>query len=168
VTIIVWSDFQCPFCAKAVPVLHQLRAKYGDDVRIVFRHLAMTYHRKAGSPRGRGRRSEQGKFWAFHDRVFAQFGSLDRADLERFATSAGLDMVTFKAALDDRRYRDAVVAESASALALGVDGTPTMFINGQPISGARDFVTMDRIVGAHSSAVARPSQRDPARDLYAS
>jgi len=168
VTIIVWSDFQCPFCAKAVPVLQQVRAKYGDDVRIVFRHLAMAYHRKAGlAAEAAVAAAEQGKFWAFHDRVFAQFGSLDRADLERFATSAGLDLMKFKAALDDRRYRDAVVAESASALALGVDGTPTMFINGQPISGARDFVTMDRIVGAHlERGRAAVAAGIPARDLY--
>ncbi|MBA3453614.1 MAG: thioredoxin domain-containing protein [Deltaproteobacteria bacterium] len=168
VTIIVWSDFQCPYCAKAVPVLQQIRAKYTDDVRIVFRHLAMAYHRKAGlAAEAAVAAAEQGKFWAFHDRVFAQFGSLDRADLERFATEAGVDMVTFRAALDDRRYRDAVVAEGASALALGVDGTPTMFINGQPITGARDFVTMDRIVDAHlQRGRAAVAAGIPARDLY--
>jgi len=168
VTIIVWSDFQCPFCAKAVPVLQQVRAKYGDDVRIVFRHLAMAYHRKAGlAAEAAVAAAEQGKFWAFHDLVFAQFGALDRADLERFATTAGLDLVKFRAALDDRRYRDAVLAESATALALGVDGTPTMFLNGQPISGAKDFTTMDRLVDAHlQRGRAAVAAGIPARDLY--
>ncbi len=168
VTIIVWSDFECPYCAKAVPVLQQIRAKYGDGVRIVFRHLAMAYHRKAGlAAEAAVAAAEQNKFWAFHDRLFAQFGALERADLERFATEAGLDIARFRAALDDRRYRDAVVAEGATALALGVDGTPTMFINGQPVSGARDFVTMDRIVDAHvQRGRAAVAAGIPAGDLY--
>src|SRR5262249_7492044 len=80
---------------------------------------------------------------------FANFGHLERADLERFAQAAGLDLAKFRAALDDRRYRDAVVAEAASAEALGVDGTPTVFLNGAPVSGARDASTMDRLVEAH-------------------
>ncbi len=168
VTIIVWSDFQCSYCAKAVPVLQQLHAKYGTEVRIVFRHLAMSYHRKAGlAAEAAVAAAEQNKFWAFHDRVFAQFGSLDRADLERFATEAGVDMVAFRAALDDRRYHDAVLSEGATALALGVDGTPTMFVNGQPISGARDFTTMDRIVDAHvQRGRAAVAAGIPASDLY--
>ena len=72
-----------------------------------------------------------------------------RADLERFAAAAGLGPVAFRAALDDRRYRDAVAAEAASAEALGVDGTPTMFINGAPVSGARDAKALERLVDAH-------------------
>jgi protein-disulfide isomerase len=169
VTIIVWSDFQCPYCARSVPVLQQLHAKYGDDVRIVFRHLAMAFHRRAGlAAEAAVAAAEQGKFWAFHDRVFAQFGSLERSDLEQFATAAGLDMVAFKAALDDRRYRDAVVTEGATAQALGVDGTPTMFVNGQPVVGSRDFASMDRIVGVHlDRSRAAVAAGIPASDLYA-
>ena len=168
-TIIVWSDFQCPFCEKVVPVLAALRQTYGDEIRIVFRHLAMAYHRKAGlAAEAAVAAAEQGKFWAFHDALFARFGALDRADLERFAAAARLDLPRFRAALDDRRYRDAVVAEGATALALGVDGTPTMFINGQPVIGARDQRTMERIVGAHlDRARAAVAAGIPAGDLYA-
>lgn len=150
VTIVVWSDFQCPYCARAAPVLAQLHAKYGDEVRIVFRHLAMSFHRKAGlAAEAAVAAAEQGKFWAFHDALWEEFGALDRADLERFAQKAGLDMDAFRAALDDRRYRDLVLAEGASAMALGVEGTPTMFVNGQPVIGAKDFATMDRLVSSH-------------------
>src|SRR5690606_26312176 len=103
VTIIAWSDFQCPYCKKAVPVLAALRQKHGDEIRIVFRHLAMAYHRKAGlAAEAAVAAAEQGKFWAFHDQLFAQFGALDRADLERFAAAAKLDLPRFRAALDDR------------------------------------------------------------------
>ncbi|MFN0250350.1 MAG: DsbA family protein [Kofleriaceae bacterium] len=150
VSIVVWSDFQCPFCASSVPVLQQLRAKFGDEIRIVFRHLAMTAHRQAQlASEAAIAAAEQGKFWAFHDRLFAQFGSLDRADLERFAKDAGVDLVKFRAALDDRRYHALVVAEGATAMATGVDGTPTMFVNGHPVVGSRKYSTMETLVQAH-------------------
>lgn len=150
VTIVVWSDFQCPFCKRSAPVVEKLREKYGDDVRIVFRHLAMQFHRHAQlAAEAAVAAADQGKFWAFHDQIWAHFGQLTRPDLDGFAQAAGLDMPKFKAALDERRYRDLVVQESATALALGVDGTPTMFVNGQPVVGSRDFDSMDKIVGAH-------------------
>ncbi len=169
VTVVVWSDFQCPFCARSAPVLQQLRSKFGDEVRIVFRHLAMTSHRKAQlAAEAAIAAAEQGKFWAFHDRVFAQFGSLDRADLEAFAKDAGLDMARFTVALDDRRYHELVVTEGATALATGVDGTPTMFVNGQPVVGSRDIATMERIVQAHlDRARAAVAAGLGAGDIYA-
>lgn len=169
VTIVVWSDFQCPFCARQAPVLAHLREKYGDDVRIVYRHLAMSFHRSAALAAEAGvAAAEQGRFWAFHDQLFAEFGHLERADLERFAQAAGLDLPRFRAALDDRRYRDAVIAEAAAAEALGVDGTPTMFLNGAPVGGARDAQTMDRLVDAHLARARELIKAGVARpDLYA-
>jgi protein-disulfide isomerase len=116
VTIVVWSDFQCPFCARMAPVLAHLRDRYGDDVRIIYRHVAMSFHRDAAlAAEAAVAAAEQGKFWAFHDQVFGDFGHLARVDLERFATAAGLDLARFRAALDDHRYRDAVLAETAAA-----------------------------------------------------
>jgi len=169
VTIVVWSDFQCPFCARSAPVLQQLHAKFGDDIRIVFRHLAMTAHRKAQlAAEAAIAAADQGKFWAFHDRVFAQFGSLDRADLEVFAKDAGLDMAKFDAALDDRRYHDLVITEGGTAMAMGVDGTPTMFVNGQPVIGSRDIAAMETIVQAHlDRARAAVTAGLGAGDIYA-
>jgi protein-disulfide isomerase len=169
VTVVVWSDFQCPFCAKQAPVLARLRDRFKDDVRIVFRHFAMPSHRSAAlAAEAAVAAAEQGKFWAFHDQVFASFGRLARADLERFAGAAGLDLPRFRAALDDRRYRDAVVAEGASAEALGIDSTPTMFINGAPVIGARDFATIERFVDLHLTRSRELEQSGIARgDLYA-
>ncbi|MBL0218710.1 MAG: thioredoxin domain-containing protein [Myxococcales bacterium] len=169
VTIVVWSDFQCPFCQRSAPVVTQLREKYGDDVRVVFRHLAMQFHKNAGlAAEAAIAAADQGKFWAFHDQVWAHFGQLTRADLESFAQAAGLDLGAFRAALDQRRYRDLVVAEGATALALGVDGTPTMFVNGQPVVGARDFATMDTIVAAHLTRAKQAIAAGvPSGDIYA-
>jgi protein-disulfide isomerase len=168
VTIVEWSDFQCPFCAKEAPVLAHVRAKYGDDVRVIYRHMAMLFHPRSAIAAEAGvAAAEQGKFWAFHDQVFAHFGHLTRQDLESYAQAAGLDLAQFRAALDTRRYHDAVIAETAAAEALGVDGTPTMFINGQPIAGAHDEASMDRIIDAHlvqaRAAIAHGLQKG---DLY--
>lgn len=169
VTIVVWSDFQCPFCAREVAVLGHLREKYKDDVRVVYRHMAMAMHRSAALAAEAGvAAAEQGKFWAFHDQLFADFGKLARADLERFARAAGLDLPRFRAALDDHRYHEAVLTETAAAEALGVDGTPTMFINGTPVGGARDADVMDRLIAAHLARSRELIKAGIARaDLYA-
>jgi protein-disulfide isomerase len=169
VTVVVWSDFQCPYCQRSAPVVAKLHEKYGADLRIVFRHLPMQFHRNAPlAAEAAIAAADQGKFWAFHDQVWAHFGELTRPDLDRFAQAAGLDMVAFRAALDERRYRDVVAQEAATALALGVDGTPTMFINGQPVVGSRDFDAMDHLVAAHlSRAKTAISAGVPGGDIYA-
>lgn len=151
VTIVAWGDFQCPFCAKLVPALKHVRQKYGDDVRIVYRHLAMRFHRQAQlAAEAAVVAANEGKFWAFHDAVFAGgTKNLARPDLERYAQQVGVDLAKLRAALDDRRYRDLVVAETADAEALGVDGTPTMFVNGTPIVGSRSSTDLEAIVEAH-------------------
>jgi protein-disulfide isomerase len=152
VTIVVWSDFQCPFCERQAPVLAHVRKKYPDSVRVVYRHFPVVFHRDSILAAEAGAAAaEQGKFWAFHDRVFGREEAtrhLTRADLEAIASDAGLDLARFRAALDDRRFHDAVIAEGAAAEALGVDGTPTMFINGHPAIGLKNEVMMDRIVDA--------------------
>jgi protein-disulfide isomerase len=168
VTIVEFSDFQCPYCAREAPILEKIHQKFPTQVRIIYRHMAMSFHRSSSiAAEAAVAAADQGKFWAFHDQVFSHFGHLTRADLEGFARAAGVDLVKFRAALDDRRYHDAVIAETAAAEALGVDGTPTMFVNGQPVSGARDEagltkiveVMMDHAQGAVSRGLA-------ARDLY--
>jgi predicted DsbA family dithiol-disulfide isomerase len=168
---VVWGDFQCPFCAKMVPVLAHLRQKFPTEVRIVYRHLAIAFHRKAVLAAEAGvAAAAQGKFWAFHDQVYANVRAreIDRKDLERHAAAAGLDMAKFRAALDDRRHHDAVLAETASAEALGVDGTPTLFVNGRPLIGSREPAAMERIIEEHLAAARGAVQAGiAATDLYA-
>jgi protein-disulfide isomerase len=169
VTIVVWGDFQCPFCAKMAPILTQVRAKYGDAVRIVYRHLPMTFHKKAALvAEAAVAAAEQGKFWPFHDARWAGFGHLERTDLEQYAQIAGLDLAKFKAALDDRRHHDLVISEGAAGLALGVDGTPTSFINGKPVVGLRDFAGVAKIVDEQlAQAKQVVAGGIPAKDYYA-
>jgi protein-disulfide isomerase len=169
VTIVTWGDFQCPFCAKMAPVLAHVRQKYGDSVRIIFRHLPMAMHRQAALAAEAGvAAAAQGKFWAFHDQVFAHSGKLSRPELEAYAQAAGLDVAAFRAALDDRRHRDAVAAEAADALALGVDGTPTMFVNGKAVVGSRDDAGLAKVIDAELARVRPVVERGiAARDIYA-
>ena len=150
VTIVEWSDFQCPYCMKQAPVLAHVRQKYGAQVRVVYRPMPMAFHRDAMLAAEAGAAAAaQGKFWPFHDQVWAHFGKLSRADLDDFAKAAGLDMTAFDAALDERRYHNAIVAEASAAEALGVDGTPTLFINGLPLVGSRDETSLDRVIDLH-------------------
>lgn len=169
VTIVTWSDFQCPFCARLVPVWAHVREKYGDQVRIVFRHMPLAAHPRAAlAAEAAVAAAAQGKFWPFHDHLFARFGQLTRADLESFARAAKLDLTAFRVALDQRRYRDAVMAEAAAAAALGVDGTPTTFVNGQPVIGARASAAMDAIVDAELARARTAIAHGVARaDIYA-
>ena len=169
VTLVEWSDFQCPYCAKTEPMLAHARAKYGDRIRIVYRHMPLAGHRFAMLAAEAGvAAAEQGKFWAFHDQVWAHFGHLTRADLETYATAAGLDLPAFRVALDTRRYHDTVVAEAAAASALGVDATPTLFVNGMPLIGSRDEVDFDKVIANHLSIAASAVKQGLRQgDIYA-
>jgi protein-disulfide isomerase len=166
VTIVEFADFQCPFCMREAPVLAHIRQKYGDAVRIVYRHMPV--HPGAVLPAEAAvAAAEQGKFWQFHDQLWEHFGHVTRADLESFAQAIHLDMAKFRAALDTRRYHDAVMAEYAAAESFGVDGTPTLFINGQPIVGARKPQDMDRIVEAALASAKNAVDKGVAKaDLY--
>lgn len=150
VTIVEWSDFDCRYCQRNAPVLAKVREKYGDQVRIVHRHYPMPFHPTAMlAAEASAAAAAQGKFWPYHEQLWANFGKRSRADLEAFAQNVGLDMAKFRAALDEHRYRNAVLAEAATAEAFGVEGTPTMFINGQPVVGSREQADFDRIIDAH-------------------
>ncbi|MEO8701035.1 MAG: thioredoxin domain-containing protein [Kofleriaceae bacterium] len=170
VTVVVWGDFQCPFCAKLHASLAHVPAKYGDSVRVIYRHLAMRNHRYAAiAAEAAIAAADQGKFWAFHDRLYENFGALTRPELEQHAQAVGLDVAKFRAALDDRRYRDVAAAETASGEALGIDGTPTMFVNGTPVVGSKDEATIDKLIDTQlqQAKAAVATGGIAARDVYA-
>ena len=169
VTIVEFSDFQCPFCARQAPTLAHIHAKYGASVRIVYRHLPMSFHSKAElAAEAAVAAAEQGKFWAFHDQVFAHPGQLARVDLESYAKAVGMDVGKLRAALDDRRYRDVVEAEGAAASALGVDGTPTTFVDGHPVVGSQSEATFDEMVDLELGEAKRAIAHGvAATDVYA-
>ncbi len=140
VTIVEFSDFQCPFCSRVNPTLKQIQDTYGNDVRIAFRHLPLPFHKDAPlAAEASMAAHEQGKFWQMHDALFANNKALKREDLEKYAQEIGLDMNKFKAALDSGKYKAKVEADAKAANSVGARGTPAFFINGMLLSGAQPF-----------------------------
>ena len=167
VTLIEWSDFACPYCAKEAPTIAHIHEKYGDQVKIVYRHFPL--HRTSDlAAEAAVAAAAQGKFWPYHDQLWAQFGRLGRPDLEDAAQAVGLDMTKFRAALDNRTYHDVVAAESADASAGSFGGTPTSFLDGHPIIGAIKAEGMDRLIDSElARAKAAIAAGVAPRDLYA-
>lgn len=149
VTVEVWSDFQCPFCARGATTLKQLREKYGDQVRIVFRHQPLPMHANARLAATASMAAhEQGRFWEFHDALFANQSSLDRPSLEALAGKLQLDMDRFRRALDSSTWRTYVETDAAEAQRRGVKGTPTFFVNGKAIIGAQPLSVFAEAIDA--------------------
>ena len=138
VTLVAFSDFQCPFCSRAVPTLKEVETAYAGKIRIAFKQLPLPFHDKAHlAAEAALAANEQGKFWQYHDKLFANQQALDRPALEKYAEELGLDMGKFKKALDSGKFKDKVDAEAKEGAAVGATGTPTFFINGTKLVGAQ-------------------------------
>src|SRR5262249_24568830 len=140
VTVVEFSDFQCPFCSRTLPTLKKIEETYPKDVRVVCRHQPLPFHNNAKlAAEASMAAHEQGKFWPYHDTLFANQGALDRASLEKYAQELGLDLDKFKRSLDSGKFRARVESDSTAGMALGASGTPTFFVNGRSIVGAQPY-----------------------------
>jgi len=147
VTIVEFSDFQCPFCVRARPAVNRVRQVYGDDVRFAFRHFPLSFHDqapKAGEAVACA--GEQGKFWEMHDRLWESAGQLQPADLKEHAAAVGLDAGAFAQCLDSSRNAAVVERDTEAGARLGVSGTPAFFINGRPLTGAQPFEAFAQVI----------------------
>ena len=172
VTIVTFSDFQCPFCSRVIPTLEQVVATYGNDVRIVFRQNPLPFHPNAGPAaeaalEAYAQRGAQG-FWAMHDLLFENQSSLDRADLERYAAQLQLDMPRFRLALDNHVHQAVIAADQALAAQVGASGTPAFFINGRMLMGAQPFESFRTAIDAARTEALVRSANTPRAQLYAS
>jgi len=132
VTIVEWSDFQCPYCARAAPMVEQIRQAYPKDVRFVFRHYPLPMHPDAPLAARAGVAAQaQGKFWQMHDWMYAHQHELNQDSLEKAAASLGLDVASFKAALANAATEARVKVDVDAAGAVAVSATPTFFVNGR-------------------------------------
>jgi protein-disulfide isomerase len=153
VTVIEYSDFECPYCSRAASVVQQLKKKYSDRVRFVFRQFPLPMHRNAAlAAQAALAAHAQGKFWELHDKMFANQRALDRESLEGYAKDIGLDLAKFKKALDDSSYDAAVKADIALGEQIGVSGTPTMIINTQRVPNATDFASVSAMIDGELAA----------------
>ncbi|MDH5672931.1 MAG: thioredoxin domain-containing protein [Myxococcales bacterium] len=149
VVLVEFSDFQCPFCSRAAAVSSQIKEKYGERVRFVFRQFPLSFHKNAHlAAQASLAAHAQGRFWQYHDRLFADQTALDRQSLEHTAVALGLDMAAFKKSLDDATYADRVDADFKLGEEVRVDGTPTLFLNGKKVENPTDFDALDKAIAA--------------------
>ena len=156
VTVVVFSDFQCPYCARVEPTLKQVEAVYGDKVRIAWKHKPLPFHPHAGPAAEAAEAArEQGKFWQMHDKMFAAQGELSPAAYERWAKELGLDLPRFKASVASGRNKARIQEDDALAGRLGIDGTPTLVVNGEKVVGAVPFENLKQVIDRQLAAVKR-------------
>ena len=137
VTVVEYGDYECPGCASATQILHKLRERFGDDLRVVFRHFPMySVHKAAGvAAQAAEAAAAQGKFWAMHDLLFTHQDDLADMDLGRLAIKADLDVYRFNDDLATEAHAPRVAEHVESAKASGVTGTPTLFLNNTRFRG---------------------------------
>jgi protein-disulfide isomerase len=147
VTIVVFSDFECPFCQRTEATMHALEAQYGTRVRLAWKNHPLPIHASArAAAKASLAAAEQGKFWEYHDALFAHQDALDQASLERYAKDVGLDAERFRRVMADPATEAAVARDEAEGLRLGVTGTPTFFVNGRRVIGAQPLPTFQNAV----------------------
>jgi protein-disulfide isomerase len=149
VTLVEFSDFQCPYCAKAAEVTSKIKEKYGNKVRFVFRQFPLSFHDKAHvAAEAALAANAQGKFWELHDLMFANQGALDPDSLEKYAKKVGINAATFKKALDSKQYTSAVDADVKLGGDAAVTGTPSLFLNGTRVSNPTSFDEVSGLIEA--------------------
>ncbi len=138
VTVVEFSDFQCPFCSRAAPVLKQLRERYPEQVRVVYRHFPLDSIHPQARPAAEASMcaGEQDRFWEFHDLLFANPKALSDEQLAGYAEQLELDAEAFQACVAEGRFRDAVQLDLDDGRRAGVTGTPSFFVNGRMLGGA--------------------------------
>lgn len=159
VTIVEFSDFHCPFCRQVLPTLARIESQYGDKIKLVFRDFPIeSLHPEAPKAHEAARcANEQGKFWAYHDKLFASPPNSSPEIFKELAKQAGLDVAGFEACFEAGKYQTAVKKDIEEGTRLGVSGTPAFFINGRVISGAQPLDVFARLI---DDELARNSQAD--------
>ncbi len=141
ITIVQFSDFQCPSCAKAAPLVKQIFETYSGQVKWIFKNYPLRFHKDAALAHEAALAAgEQGKFWEMHDLIFANQTKMKRKHLLGYARNLNLNIDQFILSLDSGRYKEAVERDIEEGNTLGVRGSPTFIINGKKFEGLRSFV----------------------------
>lgn len=136
VVLVEFSDFECPYCAKAAEEIHGILKAYPNDVRLVYKQFPLSMHAHAGvAALASLAAQEQGKFWEMHDKMFANYRHLDRQHLIEWSAQLGMDQERFAAALDSPKNKMTVQKDTQDGDKAGVNGTPSVFVNGKHFNG---------------------------------
>jgi protein-disulfide isomerase len=147
ITIVEFTDFQCPFCKATEATITQLRDKYGDKIRLVHMDFPLPFHAHAMDAAKAARcANEQGKFWQYRDSLFANQSKLAPADLKATAKTLGLNSAKFDTCFDKSNYDAQIKADQAAGEKAGVDGTPAFFIDGRPLTGAQPAPKFEELI----------------------
>ena len=148
VTIVAFSDYECPFCKRAETTVAQVMQTYGNDVRYVHRDFPLPFHAHANEAAQAARcAGDQKKFWEYHDKIFAA-SDLGSDALKQTATDLGLDRTKFDECLASGKFKAQIDADVAAGSEVGVNGTPAFFINGRMLSGAQPFEKFKETIDA--------------------
>jgi protein-disulfide isomerase len=158
VTIIEFSDLQCPFCASVTPTLRELMKQYPDQVRWVFKNFPLDFHADSPLAHTAALAAErQGKFWEMHDLIFANQRNLQRDNLLAEARSLNLDIERFTADLDSADIKKQLAADKKEGESLGINGTPAFFVNGTSLSGAMPIEQFQAAINNALVALGKPA-----------
>ena len=150
VTIVQWSDFQCPFCSRVEPTMDQIMKDYGKKVRVVWRDNPLPFHKDAMPAAEAAQEAfKQGgsdKFWKLHHKLFDNQKALSKADIEKYAQEAGVDVAKLKDAWEKQTHQAKIKADQELAQKLGAGGTPAFFINGRFLSGAQPLPRFKEVI----------------------
>jgi protein-disulfide isomerase len=140
VTIVEFSDFQCPYCSKVGPTLEKVLDDYPNDVRVVYKHYPLSFHKQAlPAALASEAAGRQGKFWEMHDLLFQNQRNLSYEAFKGYASQLGLDVAKFEEDYKSPELAKQIEADVALARSLGVTGTPGFFVNGRFLSGAQPY-----------------------------
>ena len=147
ITIVAFSDFQCPFCARVNPTLAQINQAYPDKVKLAFKHLPLRIHPDSPAAHAAAESAHrQGKFWEMYDKIFANQREIKPDKLREYAKELGLDLAKFDKDVVSPDVKKRIDADSQEADKLGVSGTPAFFINGRYLSGAQPFESFKKVI----------------------
>ena len=155
ITLVEFSDFQCPYCAAAVHHIDEILAKHPADVRLVFKQFPLDIHSQAELAAEAALAAHaQGKFWPMHDKLYANFRAISKEKIDQIASEIGLDLVRFTMDLKSRKYKPVVEKELAEGEQAGVAGTPTLFVDGKHYNGPVETQALEEVLQAELKTLA--------------
>ena len=172
ITIVQYSDYQCPYCSRVEPTMDQVKTTYGDKVRVIWKNNPLPFHQNAkpAAEAAQGAFALGGNdvFWKWHDTAFKNQGSLGTDSYVKWATDAGVkDIAAFKAGLDSHKWADRVDGDLNAGKAAGVQGTPAFFVNGIFINGAQPFDNFKKTIDQElAKAQAKLAAGTPKNRIY--
>jgi protein-disulfide isomerase len=156
VTIVEFSDFQCPFCSRGAEVVNELKKKYGDKILVAFKNFPLPFHNQAEGAAVAGLCAQEQKpelFWKMHDEMFANQDKLAIDSLKQMAKKIGLKSEAFDKCLDSNKYLDQVKKDMEEGKSLKVKSTPTFFVNGQLINGAQPIEVFSELIDSELQSI---------------